>query len=988
MPVRVERRLNPEGEAVSRKSPLRSVIGIFLAFLVAANTGAEPLDVTEYRGWIEQMKVQKRGPFAQIRWFCNDGAVLPPKAYACSGRGGGHQHGQWSERTVELRQQGYLVANLLAGIQPYDFLANAAVSDAFAQLLIERYLVSADDGWILRRALFYRGAIQEEGEREGARALLTTMVTREEWIGPRFAALRAGVRMLPHGKDSASVQKVRQMSASLSDRDDGFKPLRAKIHGAPAAEDAERVRAYAAGLDAVTRKPYLALAEEIDRVYQAAPLEQDLDALAAKYTAAPWLQELLAGAATELRADSSPTHRFFVTGALLGSLRDALPKAQSSAARLEILDLGLRAEAENFRAASELRRTLQSVSRKQHIGYLRAAGQAAYGTGLINARLLGEMGKALDRLAADTVGLHLYMEELNYLGRVPGWGTQNLRMQFFESMKKLAELEPMAMLFIQDQLRGSPLLLFSRVLDDLSRDASRLAGVEHRLFGESIGVGFTALNPGLAAGILRVEPDLSNIENFQRDGIYVLPETVSDLPPVAGILTEGEGNPLSHVQLLARNLGIPNVTVDGALHSVIAAHNGERVVLAVSKSGLVELTAWDDRWRAVFDGADASQGVRIEPDLDKLDLSVRRFISLDGLRASDSGRIVGPKAAKLGELRHHYRVQVSRGVAIPFGLFRQEALEQPHPGGGTVFDWMVEGYRQLADMPADAPLRSQRAEAFRAELYEIIANTNTGADFQQKLKAALSDTFGFDDPPGVFVRSDTNVEDLAGFTGAGLNLTLPNVVGFDALLQSIARVWASPFTARAFAWRQSHMSRPEHVYTSILLLESVASEKSGVLVTQDIDTGDRTVISVAVNEGLGGAVDGQAAESLRIPLDGSTPRVLATATAPWRRVPDPAGGLRLLPSSGGDTVLQPGEIDQLIEFAKGLPQKFPPIIDDEGNAAPADVEFGFRGGQLQLFQLRPFLESKRARGISYLHGMEARLADVQQVTVDMTEAPE
>jgi hypothetical protein len=184
------------------------------------------------------------------------------------------------------------------------------------------------------------------------------------------------------------------------------------------------------------------------------------------------------------------------------------------------------------------------------------------------------------------------------------------------------------------------------------------------------------------------------------------------------------------------------------------------------------------------------------------------------------------------------------------------------------------------------------------------------------------------------------------------------------------------------------MTRPEHVYTSILLLESVASDKSGVLVTQDIDTGARDVISVAVNEGLGGAVDGQAAESLRIPLDGSHLRILATATAPWRRVPDPAGGLRHLPTSGSDTVLQPGEIDQLIEFTRGLPEKFPPITDDEGNPAPADVEFGFLNGSLRLFQLRPFLESKMARGIGYLHEMEARLADTRQVTVDMSGVPQ
>jgi hypothetical protein len=935
------------------------------------------------------MKSAERGPFSAIRWFCEDGTILPPKAYACAPHGGGYQHGAWSERTLELRAQGYLVANLLAGLDPDDFLNQPAAPGVFAQMLIERYLVSADDGWILRRALFYRGAIQEEDEREAARLLLTEMASRPEWVGPGFAALRAGVVLLPHGKDSASVQKVRQLSASLSDRDDGFKPLRAKIHGAPSAEDAARVRAYAAGLGEAARQPYLDLADEIDRIYQASPLDQDLERMAAEYTAAPWLQDLLTGAAVALRDDGSAANRFRVTGSLLAKLRDALAFIRSSSAKLEILDLGLRVEGENFRAASELHAVLPGSSRRERVAYLGVAGQAAYGTGVINARLLGELKRALEVLDADSIPLDTYLDELSYLGRVPGWGTQSLRMHFYESMEKLAEIEPMAMLFIQDQLRGSPLLFFSNLLDGLSRDASRLAGVEHRLFGETVGVGFTALNPGLASGELYVEPDLSNLENFKRNGIYVLPETVSDLPPVAGILTEGEGNPLSHVQLLARNLGIPNVTVDSALKPALLQHKGEHVVLAVSKTGLVELNSWNERWGEILEEANSGQGVRIDPDLEKLDLGVRRFVSLDDLRASDSGRIVGPKAAKLGELRAHYPGDVSRGVAIPFGLFRQEALERPYPGGeGTVFDWMVTSYRQLEQIPEDDPRHAATAEAFRAELYDIIASTQPSEVFQQELHAALKAEFGSDNPPGVFVRSDTNVEDLAGFTGAGLNLTLPNVVGFDALLRSIAEVWASPFTARAFAWRQSHMTQPEHVYTSILLLESVGSDKSGVLVTQDIDTGDRDVISVAVNEGLGGAVDGQAAESLRIALDGSYVRVLATATAPWRRVPDAAGGLDFLPSSGSDTVLQPNEIAQVIEFAQGLPQKFPAITDDEGHPAPADVEFGFLDGDLRLFQLRPFLESKTARGISYLHQMEARLADTHDVVVDMNGVPQ
>ena len=965
------------------------LFGLIQIVPLSLSASENPGDLSKYRAWVEEMPTLERGPFARLRWFCNDGTVHPPKSYACRERGGGYQHGEWSKKTLTLRENGYLVANILAGLDASSWVDDPRFRDHYAQILIERFLVSADDGWIMRRALFYRGAIQEEDERAGARELLLEMVSREHWIGPGFPALRAGVRMLPHGGNSASIQKVRQVSASLSDQDAGFKPLRAKIHGTPGAEDADSVRAYAAGLaDENQRRPYLELAEEIDGIYKAEPLDKELDLMAARYTAAPWLQEILTTAATDLRNDGPPGTRFLVTGRLLGDLRKALPQIKSRSVRLDILDLSLRTEVENFSAASVLRPALATATRRQRVNFLKSAGLAAYGTGVINERLLGEMEKTLDTMSVDSVKLDQYLRDLSYLGRAPGWGTQTLRMHFYESMEKMAQIEPLALLFIQDLLRGSPLLIFSRVLDGLSRDANQLAGVKHRIFDQDVGVGFTALNPGLARGTLHVEPDLGELENFRSDGIYLLPETVSDLPPVAGILTAGEGNPLSHVQLLARNLGIPNVTVDDTIIEKLSNHDGEQIVMAVSKSGLVEISPWSEQWKEVFVDADAAANVVISPDLDKLDLTVRELVQLDDLRAADSGRIVGPKAAKLGELRAHYPGHVSRGVAIPFGIFRQEAFEQPYPGGdGTVFDWMVKQYAELALIPVDNPQHAVKAEAFRAELYDIVINTRVSSAFQDKLRAALRETFGSDNPPGVFVRSDTNVEDLAGFTGAGLNLTLPNVVGFDNLLSGIADVWASPFTARAFAWRQSHMTQPEHVYTSILLLESVASDKSGVLVTQDIDTGNRAIVSVAVNEGLGGAVDGQAAESLRIPLDGSPVHVLATATAPWRRVPDPKGGLTMLPSSGSDTVLQPAEVAQVIDFAKHLPEKFPPITDDEGNPAPADVEFGFLGGDLRLFQLRPFLDSKMAKGINYLHQMEARLKNTRLIDVDMNGVP-
>ncbi len=155
------------------------------------------------------------------------------------------------------------------------------------------------------------------------------------------------------------------------------------------------------------------------------------------------------------------------------------------------------------------------------------------------------------------------------------------------------------------------------------------------------------------------------------------------------------------------------------------------------------------------------------------------------------------------------------------------------------------------------------------------------------------------------------------------------------------------------------------------------------MVTQDIDTGDRGWLSIAVNEGVGGAVDGQAAESLRVNLERAQIKLLALATAPLRRRINPLGGVDKVPVSGSDTVLEPHEIGALIELARELPTRFPPIVDAAGNPAPADIEFGFLDGKLKLFQIRPFLESTRARSSKLLATLDRDLPDLGAITVQL-----
>ncbi len=959
-----------------------------VAVLAAVDVGKQPSG-TVYRQWIAQMKQAPRGPFSRIRWFCKDGEVLPPRPYACREHGGGSQHGEWNERARELRRQGYLIANVLSDLPEAYLRQQPEDSDRLNQILIEQFLIATDNGWILRKARYYRGALQAEGELRGARRLLIALLGDRRWRTRGYTPIRLAARLLPHGRENRSVTEIRELSADLSRRDPSFMPLRNKIHVRPQAADAEMVSDYLEQVhDPRLRADYERLVALIDEVYRPADLSQELRHLASRRAVPPRLARALEAAAEKLGTDTDAGTRFSLTASLMAAIRDDLPGFGGPVYSLDALDLSLALEKEHYVAASTLRGRLAVASRRQRLAWLRSATEAIYGAGLISARERAALRQGFARLDPAQVSVADYKQVLDDLARAPGWGSQQLRFHFFRSMRKLAELEPRAALFIQDQLRGSPLFFYSELLDGLLRDANRLSGVRNTLFGEDVGAGLRALNPGLASGVLRLPAVIGKRSGFDAGGIYLLPETVSDLPPVAGILTAGAGNPLSHIQLLARNLGIPNVAVDESLIPRLRPHQGERVILAVSPAGMVQLKA-DDGSLAQQPEPEHAEQVLIRPDLDKLDLTRKALLPLSELRASDSGRTVGPKAAKLGELYHHFPEAVAPGLAIPFGRFR-ELLEQPHAAGGqSVYAWMLENYARLAAMTAGTDPRRQATEAFRKQLQDWILHADPGQTFRDELRAAMADAFGEDGSYGVFVRSDTNVEDLPGFTGAGLNLTVPNVVGFDQVMAAIARVWASPFSARAFAWRQSRMEQPQHVYPAVLLLRSVASEKSGVMVTQDIDTGDRHWVSVAVNQGVGGAVDGQAAESLRINLDSGEVRLLAQATAPLKRVLDPRGGLDKVPVGDGDTVLGPGEIKRLIRFARELPQRFPPIVDAAGQPAPADVEFGFVGGELRLFQLRPFLESRAARGNAYLQAMDAGMRSRQQQgQVDLEQTPE
>lgn len=971
-----------------KKHWVSGIICLTVLASAAGSVAAATPDAATLSSWVQKMKITSRGPFKHIRWFCNDGTIQLPKEYACRERGGGVQHGEWTDRVKKLRANGYFIANVFADVRAQEFLQDPRHLDMVKQMVLERFLIEADDGWILRRARYYRGALQTEDETRAGRELLLALVADPDWRANRFMVLREAVRFIPHGRQGAPITEMRQLSRTLAENDTDFETLRIKLHVHPERADAQKVKDYAArqGKPELA-KDYAHLAEIIEQVFKVRDVQKEIESLAQTVKNSQFSRALVQSAG-RLAPQNDSRDRFLAASHLLAMLRDNLAKAGDAARMLAVLDASILLEGELFRMGDIMIAQLAEASRRQRFSWLIKYADGLYGIGLISARQQQALGQNLIRAMQNDPQLIDYKAGLQYTARMPEWANRTLQYYLGETVARFTTIEPLSRRYIHDRLRGSLLLSYAAVLESLIADANRQLGIRNFLFGQPADTGLRGLNPGLARGKLKISPSGKAPSKFNSTGIYVLPATTEDLPPVAGILTTGEGNILSHVQLLARNLGIPNVAIDQKWLPLIQSMADQQVVLAVSPRGIVQLAADGPQWDPTFDVDKGPQDLLIRPDLKKLDLDARRLLSLDTLRSTDSGRICGPKAANLGELKHYFPEAVADGLVIPFGFYRQ-LLEQPIEAGGiSAFRWIQDQYKIIRRLKGDPQRQDQVIKNFLGKIRHWMLNLDPGEEFRNQLRAAMQDTFGPDGTYGVFVRSDTNVEDLPGFTGAGLNLTVPHVVGFENNMAAIQRVWASPFSERAFRWRQAFMESPEHVYASVLLLKSVPVEKSGVLVTADVASGQPGWLTVAVNEGVGGAVSGQTAEELKIDMQSGSIRLLAHATDPYKRVLLNEGGVSKVAASGTPALLSEAEVRNLMDFARTVPERFPKLQDAQGRPVPADIEFGFYQNRLMLFQIRPFLESVRARQNLFLNNLDSRLQQNHTKTVNLDEIPQ
>lgn len=274
--------------------------------------------------------------------------------------------------------------------------------------------------------------------------------------------------------------------------------------------------------------------------------------------------------------------------------------------------------------------------------------------------------------------------------------------------------------------------------------------------------------------------------------------------------------------------------------------------------------------------------------------------------------------------------------------------------------------QKVADLLAGVDVAdTTELDRVTAEIREAILSVPLPEGLAEEIRAAYAQLEG--EPRGVAVRSSGTAEDLEGSSFAGLHDTFLGISGADQVLDAVRRCWASMWTARATAYRQSRDFDQAQARIAVVVQEMVESEVAGVMFTANPISGavDETVINA--NWGLG--------ESVVSGLITPDEYVLERGTLKVRRRNLGDKTLEFVSAEDGS-----GAVQRPIE---GIRREEPCLSDDQAAALgqvgreitafyggfPQDIEWAMVGGEVYVLQARPVtgVEFSWDEDLEYFH---------------------
>jgi hypothetical protein len=392
---------------------------------------------------------------------------------------------------------------------------------------------------------------------------------------------------------------------------------------------------------------------------------------------------------------------------------------------------------------------------------------------------------------------------------------------------------------VSDQSYVGPLLVFHPTSETVEATAKKLpSSVKVKTTAQLYeGITYQPLNRGEAVGTVKImkASDLATEYVSARD-IVVLDEVPNDISATAAIVTEDFQTPLSHINVLARNRGTPNMGLIGATtNPAFVALNGKlaRITVGANTWTLVPATqAESDAWWELH----KPPKVTLDPlDLTQKDLrdigavtehtDEPPYVTLKAIKAAILA--FGAKSANYSVFDSDPLVPHKPAFGIPVYFYHQY-MDQ-----NGVFT-KVDGFKTDAAFQADAKVRDTKL----AEVRDMVLNGTFSTEFTTALKAKLDKDY-----PGQSMRfrSSTNAEDLDGFPCAGCydsHTGDPMDTDGDQLaacLQAIRKTWATAWNLRTYEERELHGIDHEAVAMGLLVHTNFPGEEAnGVAITNNI----------------------------------------------------------------------------------------------------------------------------------------------------------
>jgi hypothetical protein len=468
-------------------------------------------------------------------------------------------------------------------------------------------------------------------------------------------------------------------------------------------------------------------------------------------------------------------------------------------------------------------------------------------------------------------------------------------------------------------------------------------------------VGYQPFHKGSAVGKLHIvraatgDAGAAGAPMFAPDEIVILPEPLTDITPVAGIISQSFSTPLSHVNIRAAAWDIPNVGLRDAAKTY-AALDGKMVRFEAGATSATLRAATPQE----IEASKKAHRERTTVLVPKANLAATTLATLDTLHAADASAY-GSKTSNLGEI-------VSAklpGVAVPPGFGIPISFYAAHLKAAGI-DAHVETILTDPRFRASLAERKTALEKLRQEIQEAPLAPAFVATLGEALQRLTAEADAGAEV-GVFVRSSTNAEDLPGFSGAGLYDTVPNVRGAAAVAVAVKKVWASVWNLAAYEERELYRIDHRRVFGAVLVQIGVAATAAGVLVTaHPTDPTDKNTFTINAKSGLGmRVVDGKKLpEILLYNVFNKGLRIVSRSDEDTMLVFQPDGGVHEIANpKKGDPILTNTRVAKLADAAQKLRGIFP-------RDRPLDIEWVLRGEEVFIVQSRPYMGGPAALGSS------------------------